>query len=330
MKKILLFLICLTSIPSTAQDSIEVQNHIAVADTSHNVQGKDKLIVPKVKRSQLKHRRSRFKIQPLLVIPYDSIICRDSVFLSKVEEYVAEMSTKTDTIKGIVDKSEKQIDELKEHIAYMYILMWAILAILIVCALFAVMAVLKLRCRTPKETPSLIENSVDELNHDNIVTTSPIAENEVPQLSDADVVAYNDAIQAFVNIDNYIYDLKKHNALITPWMMWLASDCPKPNVVTSSLPDEERTKVSLLVSKIEQFKNNHEQAINRYLIRSKSQKTFEDCVRCPLKGSFNSELDQHLLGEDLEDGEEIRSVYKMGYHFPDSKAYPYREKSLIL
>lgn len=331
MKKVLLFLlICLRALPSIPQDSVDVRNNTAVVDAISENQGNDELSVPRTKRPQLRYHRSRAGTQPLRVVPYDSIKCRDSVLLSKAEGAMAEMSGKVETAIERLGTYEKQIVTLQSHLAYIYYIMWAVLAILIVCVIFVVAVFIMLRNRNPKETSFMPEINVDEPKHDNPVITSTIVEDEVPPLSDADVVAYNDAIQAFVNIDNYIYDLKKHNALITPYMIWLVSDCPKPNVDASSLSDEERSKVALLASKIEQFKKNYEQAIRRYLLRSKNEKTLEDCIRCPIDGTFNPELDQHLLGLDFENGEKIRSVYKMGFLFPDSKAYPYREKSLIL
>lgn len=331
MKKVLLYLlICLGTSPSIAQDSVEVRNTTAVVDSISEAQGNDKPIVPRFKRSQLRHHGSRTGTQPLCFVPYDSIKCRDSVLLSKVEGTMTELSGKVEAATESLDKYEKQIRELQSHIAYIHNIMWAVMAILIVCVFFVVAAFIMLRHRNSKETSFIPETNVDEPKHDNPVIASAIVADEVPPLSDADVVAYNDAIQAFVNINNNIYGLKKHNALITPYMMWLVSDCPKPNVDASSISDEERSKVALLASHIEQFKKNYEQAIRRYLIRSKNEKAFEDCIRCPIDGTFNPELDQHLLGLDFENGEKIRSVYKMGFLFPDSKAYPYREKSLII
>lgn len=331
MKKVLLFLlICLRALPFIAQDSVDVRNNTAVVDAISENQGNNELSVPRAKRPQRRDHRSRAGTQPLHVVPYGSIKCRDSVLFSKVEGAMAEMSEKVETTIERLGTYEKQIVTLQSHLANIYNIMRAVLIILIVCVIFAVVAFFMLRHQNFKETSFIPEDNVDEPKHDNPVISSTIVEDEVPPLSDADVVAYNNAIQAFVNINNYIYDLKKHNTLITPYMMWIVSDCPKPNVDTTSVSDEERSKVALLASQIEQFKNNYEQAIRRYLIRSKNVETFEDCIRCPLYGTFNPELDQHLLGQDLEKGEKIRSVYKMGFHFPGSKAYPYREKSLIL
>ncbi|MGM9777021.1 MAG: hypothetical protein ACI3ZD_01625, partial [Prevotella sp.] len=149
--------------------------------------------------------------------------------------------------------------------------------------------------------------------------------------TEMDCVAYDDAVQAFVNINNYIYDLRRHNSLIIPYILWFTSENMKqPHVDISNVSEDDRSKIALLVSKIGQFKQNHMQAINRYLSRTRNGESYAACLRCPIKGQFDPELDQHLLGEDLKPGEEIHSVYKIGYLFHDSKAYPYREKSLII
>ena len=179
----------------------------------------------------------------------------------------------------------------------------------------------------------LIARQTSELKECYIGQTNAEVQIEEPLLppTERERVAYDDAVQAFVNINNYIYDLKRYNSLITPYILWFVSEnVEQPHVDISSVSDEDRSKIALLVSKIDQFKQNHVQAINRYLSRTKMGKNYATCLRCPIKGHFDPALDQHLLGEDLEHGEEIHSVYKIGFLFPDSKAHPYREKSLII
>lgn len=179
----------------------------------------------------------------------------------------------------------------------------------------------------------LIARQTSELKEGYIGQTNAEEQIEEPLLppTERERVAYDDAVQAFVNINNYIYDLKRYNSLITPYILWLVNEnVEHPHVDISSVSDEDRSRIALLVSKIDQFKQNHVQAINRYLSRTMKGKNYATCLRCPIKGHFDPALDQHLLGEDLEHGEEIHSVYKIGFLFPDSKAHPYREKSLII
>lgn len=178
----------------------------------------------------------------------------------------------------------------------------------------------------------IIDGQTSELKEcfKQINANEPITEILLPP-TEMDCVAYDDAVQAFVNINNYIYDLRRHNSLIIPYILWFTSENMKqPHVDISNVSEDDRSKIALLVSKIGQFKQNHMQAINRYLSRTRNGESYATCLRCPIKGQFDPELDQHLLGEDLKRGEEINSVYKIGYLFHDSKAYPYREKSLII
>lgn len=155
--------------------------------------------------------------------------------------------------------------------------------------------------------------------------------NSVGSLTENDMIAYDDAVQAFVNINDSIYDLRRYNALIVPYIFWFANENQQvPILDLSSLSDETRSKVALLASRIEQFKKNYEQTITRCVSRIKPNEKFTDCLRCPLNGKFDPDLDQHLLGEDLALGAEIHSVYKLGFLFPSSRNYPYREKALII
>ena len=154
-------------------------------------------------------------------------------------------------------------------------------------------------------------------------------------LSTQDVVAYNDGIQAFVNINNYVYDLRRHNALMTRLLQfWAGAEVPsvqvKDMVDLKSVPEEERSHLSLLILKIEQFKRNNQPAIERYLKLSGKRQNYVDCVRCPLGQKFDDELDQNLLGDEMREGQIVEQVFKLGFNFPDSRFYPYREKALVL
>ncbi len=69
-------------------------------------------------------------------------------------------------------------------------------------------------------------------------------------ISEEDLVAYNDSVQAFVNINDYIYGLKRYNTLILPYISWFACGGEKPHVCCDTLSDEERSNIALLVMKI--------------------------------------------------------------------------------
>lgn len=147
------------------------------------------------------------------------------------------------------------------------------------------------------------------------------------------IIAYDDAIQAFVHINNSIYDLRQHNALIMPLITCLAQGDTQQDLLSvidlKTQPEQERIKINLLISKIKQFLTNNKPAIDHYLSLT-SNLSYKDCIRCPIGDTFNNEQDENLLGDRMLDEQEIKSVFKLGFYFPDSKGYPYREKSLII
>lgn len=147
------------------------------------------------------------------------------------------------------------------------------------------------------------------------------------------IIAYDDAIQAFVHINNSIYDLRQHNALIMPLITCLAQGDTQQDLLSvidlKTQPEQERIKINLLISKIKQFLTNNKPAIDHYLSLT-SNLSYKDCIRCPIGDIFNNEQDENLLGDRMLDEQKIKSIFKLGFYFPDSKGYPYREKSLII
>lgn len=154
-----------------------------------------------------------------------------------------------------------------------------------------------------------------------------------PQPTPEDIIAYNDAIQAFAHINNCIYDLRQHNTLIMPLITCLAQGDTQQDLLSlidlKTQPEQERIKISLLISKIKQFLTNNKPAIDHYLSFT-TDSSYKDCIRCPIGEIFSDEQDENLLGDRMLDGQKVKSVFKLGFYFPDSKEYPYREKSSII
>ncbi len=147
---------------------------------------------------------------------------------------------------------------------------------------------------------------------------------------------YNDAVNAFVNINERIYTYRIHSSFNTMLMKLLTSE-ESASTVRDALSNldvdrEDKDSLGLLLSDISHFKTNQIKTIDNFIKRSdeKDISSFIDCVRFPLGESYNSDLDEHVFGEKTNNGKIVTSVIKMGYYFPQSTTHPYRKKALIL
>lgn len=333
MKKIIITALWLL-IPAglTAQDSLQ-----AITPTTTEVIGTTELAGNQTtqKAPPPKMHKKKRKTKEFRVLHVDSVLRHDSAMSARVEELRKDMiGLKASLAETMSERNSAWRDQSQSLSASTQLAVRLSMAALAVLVILLVTAV-AMNFWLGMQIRRVVATSVPEPDMDTPTPEPEVAEpapEPAPEpLTEADCVAYNDAVHAFVNINNYVHDLRRYNALISPYISWFASDdMEQPQVDFSGLPDEERSKIALLVSKIGQFKHNHVPAINRYLARSQKKETFSACTRCPINGSFSPELDQHLFGDDLETGNSIKAVYKLGFFFPDSKDYPYREKSMIL
>ena len=283
-------------------------------------------------RKSIPQKTVRPAVESVTITKIDSIMCMDSIILSKIDglqRSVEHYSVATsDSAVIYYTNLDKQVQLLIDKSQRNFYFITVLLIIIILLSILYVNLFLRYKEGIKNQTKKGV--GVVEIQNKEEQPVIPQEEPEV-KLTESDIVAYDDAIQAFVNINSYISDLRKYNKLITPYILWLASeDQDKPSVDFSDLPDEDRAKVALLSQKIEQFKKNNLPAINRFLRGKSKQETYADCLRCPIMGGFDPNLDQHLLDDDIEEGDEITAVFKLGFFFPESKHYPYREKSLII
>ena len=163
--------------------------------------------------------------------------------------------------------------------------------------------------------------------------TAPIPPEEPVETepSPADIQAYQDAVNAFAGINDYINDLRKHNKLITPLIAYFAGKTDrKPDIRLDGLNEQQRSDIVLLISKIDQFHTNCIPAINRYLRLSGTGLDYAGCVRFPLNEGFSNELDTNATGDATEDGTTVLKVFKLGFLFPSVRQHPYREKSWVV
>ena len=280
-------------------------------------------------------RRAYLSITYLKAVPMDSLYVRDSVLLASQKAEVQRLFAASELkLVERIQKQNAQIDKLKCYNV--------IATVLILLVMIAVCLILKKLHRNKSQEDSwedvrqLLEARLAQgFSELSAKLEELTAKPEVMELSPQDVVAYNDGVQAFVNINNFVYDLRQHGGLIVPLLRFLADvdrevQDVKSLVKLEGLSDAERSQLALLVSKIEQFKRNNQPAIERYLKLSGKKETYADCVRFPLDKGYEEALDQNLLGDDMQEGQIVKRVFKLGFYFPDAKSYPYREKSLVL
>lgn len=301
------------------------------------------------KKAQLKKRYTNGRniinrSQHVVRVSNDSLAHNDSILFSIIA--LAE-----DDIKSLINEcrkdykylaKSKQLDFFSSQLESLQCAIWTNIVILIlVAALLLIISIFLIRYinRSLKHLSRTQDvNLFDDVENKEAINStldtphvSEKRDENFQILSESDIIAYNDAVQAFVNINDYFYELRRYKDELSPCLNWLLNITDiKPSVISEEFDEELRSKISLFVSKIETFKNIFEPAINRYLLCTQKDFTFNDCVRYPLNSGFDSELDQHCLGEELNNGEIIHGVLKLGFYFPDSKSYPYRVKSIIL
>lgn len=127
--------------------------------------------------------------------------------------------------------------------------------------------------------------------------------------------AYNDAVIAFENTNNAIYDIRKYHDIAHALLGYLYSG-ENMAVDLSIIPDNIRENIASIVSRIRLFNGNYRPTIDKKL--NQLGMTWEECVRFPSNKTFDSSWDEHLLGDIVEDGTIIKRVISLGYEFPKS------------
>lgn len=163
-----------------------------------------------------------------------------------------------------------------------------------------------------------------------IPTSEEICELNKPipnKVKEFDSVSYNDAINAFQNINNAIHDIRRFKEASHALLSFLYSgDDSFESSILDSLAPEEREIVFNTYSKVKQFNLNYRQSLLDNLDAIST--TWRDCVRFPYKQVFDDNWDENILGEDIE-GEIIQRVVALGYEFPKSHIIG-RQKSKVL
>ena len=153
-------------------------------------------------------------------------------------------------------------------------------------------------------------------------------------LTKPDKVAYDAAVDAWININNHLSSLGKDRKKIPHIYAILAGETVEESELRadlSALDEERKEEVNVIISDIKRFMSQHLNAIETWIsFEAGVPKTLKDVVRFPLGKAFDQELDEELTGDLVENGETIRVVAALGYLFPGSRNGCYREKSKVL
>lgn len=178
-------------------------------------------------------------------------------------------------------------------------------------------------------------NSLNEIlsNIGSLSTVSVVSPSTV-NMDKPDKVAYDAAVDAWININKHLESLGKDRKKIQHVYALLAGETVEDTELRTdleSLNDERKEEVNVIISDIKRFMSQHLNAIESWIsFDAGSAKTLKDVVRFPLGKSFNNDLDEELTGDIVNDGKTVSMVASLGYLFPGSRNGCYRGKSKVL
>ena len=155
-----------------------------------------------------------------------------------------------------------------------------------------------------------------------------------PKQSVPDKISYDAAVDAWIYINDHLSTLGRDRFKIPHVYAFLGGshvEASELKADLASLNEARREEVNTIIGDIKLFNSKHLASIESWLSSlSDDVKTLRDAVRFPLGQPFDNELDEHLLGDTIEDGETITKVASLGYLFPGSLNGSYRVKSKVL
>lgn len=136
------------------------------------------------------------------------------------------------------------------------------------------------------------------------------------------MMVYNEAVRSFITLNNRIYDLRQQRKELQPVIQWLATGGDRPDVAESLVP---------LANDIERFLTSQVPFIDASLSTiSDDGMDYFDCVHAPVGGYFDDTLDEEPTGAEVNNGDAISAVLKLGYFFPESTIAVAPQKSIVL
>ena len=139
------------------------------------------------------------------------------------------------------------------------------------------------------------------------------------------MMVYNEAVRAFITINERIYELRKYRKELQPLIQWLATDGERPAITF------EQEELETLANEIETFLTTQLPFITACLSTiNDDELTYTDSVHAPIDGTFDAALDEEPTGADVKDGTPVSFVLKLGYFFPESTIALHPVKAIVL
>ena len=139
------------------------------------------------------------------------------------------------------------------------------------------------------------------------------------------MMVYNEAIRTFMSLNDRIYDLRRKREVLQPLVKWMATNGEKPELATT---DDD---VRLLADDIERFLLTQVPFINACLTSvGDPTMSYPDYIRGAVGGYFDDTLDEEPTGTQVEKGQQIAFVLRLGYYFPESTLVSAPVKSIVL
>lgn len=134
--------------------------------------------------------------------------------------------------------------------------------------------------------------------------------------STINMVAYNDAVIAFDNINRKLYKIRKYQKIVQGLADMMISGCVDEKVKFNDMPDEDKSYAANLQSDILMFNRNYRINIISYLQSERLQ--WHDCVRNPYNKPFDNDWDENILGDEIPNGTIVTRIVQLGFEFPNS------------
>ena len=139
------------------------------------------------------------------------------------------------------------------------------------------------------------------------------------------MMVYNEAIRSFLSLNDRIYDMRREREALQPLVKWLAMNGEKPELTNAG------EDVKALADNIERFLTTQVPFINACLVSmGEPVLSYPDCVRGAVGGSYDDMLDEEPTGAQVEKGQKIAFVLRLGYYFPESTLVAAPVKSIVL
>lgn len=148
---------------------------------------------------------------------------------------------------------------------------------------------------------------------------------EGKHLTAEQMMVYNEAVSNFIALNDRIYALRSQREALQPLINWLATNGEKPEL---NLVNDD---IKLLAADIERFLQTQVPFINASLASIGDVATnYTECVRGAVGGVFDDTLDEEPTGEQVENGQQLAYVLRLGYYFPESTQAPIPVKAIVL